>query len=319
VTHDLIAVSQRRADLMGITMGRIPEATALSAGIQQRILAELARYPDHPVFQSDLATTYGRLIILRNAAADTTGAIADCRAYLDLTERMIRARPSDQAALRGALVACTRMAEFSEMRGYPDSAVVYYRRAERFARDAVRAYPNNTDTQRDLSIVLGTYGVFLAKVGQIDSALVESDRSVAIFQDLAAKDPQNVLLQSDLAEADHDIGTILLSAHRYPAAEARFRKAFDRFERIAAGDTANAESRIFMARCSRHAGEARGALSRLAASETERSRQRSQALAWLERSREIYGELAKRGQLTGEEASAPEQLDRLIAGLPSRR
>jgi len=318
IAHDLIVVSQRRADLLGITLNQTHEAIEQTQGIRERIVSELARHPDDFVFEGDLCVAYGRLIILKNAAADTIGAIADCSAYLDLAEKMVRARPADPGARRGALVACTRMAEFREMRGDRDSALVFYRRAERLARDAVAALPNNTDAARDLAIVLGTYGIFLGNGGQIDSAVAVSDRGMAIFEDLAAKDPDNVLLQSDVAEGHHDIGTILITGHRHQAAERRFAESYERFTRIAAADTANTESRIFMARSSRRAGEACQALSRQAGSEAERSRWRSRALTWLEKSRELYRELARQGRLSGEETTAPAELDRLIAGLGSR-
>jgi len=318
MVHDLIVVSQRKADLLGIRLGRTQEALEQTASIRDRILSELARHPDDPVFQADLGVTYGRLIILQNAAADTLGAIASCGAYLDLAERMIRARPDDRAARRAALVACTRMAEFREIRGDRDSAAVFYGRAEGLARDAVLAQPNNTDAARDLSVVYGTYGLFLANSGAIDSALAISDLGRRIFQNLAAKDPDNVLFQSDIAEADHDIGTIFVRGHRNLDAERRFGEAYDRFARIAAADTANVESQVFMGRCSRRAGEACQALSIAAASGAERLRWKSRSLEWLLKSRGIYRGLAAAGRLDGEETAAPEEVDRLIAGLPNR-
>jgi len=318
VAHDLIVVSQRRADLLGITLNQTREAIKQTERNRQRILSELSRHPDDFVFEGDLCVAYGRLIIFRNAAADTSGAISDCRAYLTLAEKMVRDHPDDAAARRGALVAGTRMAEFLAMTGAPDSAAVFYRRAERLAHDAVVALPNNTDAARDLAVVLGTYGNFLGNCGQTDSAVAISDRGIAIFEDLAARDPGNVLFESDVAEGHHDIGEILMNGRRYEAAERRFSESIDRFERIAAADTANAESRIFMARSSRGAGEACRELSRQAQSEADRARWRSRALAWLEKSRELYQALARHGRLNGEETAAPEQVDRLIAGLVSR-
>ena len=317
IVHDLIVVSQRRADLLGITLNRTGEAMEEISSIRQRILAELSRHPDDAVLQGDLAVTYGRLIILKHAAADTSGADAECRGYLDLAERILGARPDDPEARRGALIACTRMAEFREMRGHRDSAAVFYRRALGLARDAVAASPHNTDAARDLSIVYGTYGLFLANGGEIDSALAVSNRGMAIVEDLAAKDPDNVLLRSDVAEAVHDIGDVLMKGRRYPAAQREFSESYERFKAIAAADTANAESRIFMARCSRGAGEACRRLSDEADAQTERSLWQSRALKWLSRSREIYRGLAAAGRLSGEETTAPQELDRLIARLPN--
>ena len=78
IVHDLIVVSQRRADLMGITLNRTGEAIEEISDIRRQILAELSRHPDDPAFLGDLSVTYGRLIILKNAAADTSGADAEC-------------------------------------------------------------------------------------------------------------------------------------------------------------------------------------------------------------------------------------------------
>src|SRR5262249_36283060 len=57
--HDLIAASQRRADLLGITLNRTQEAIEQTSSIRGRILSELSRHPDDPVFQGDLAVAYG--------------------------------------------------------------------------------------------------------------------------------------------------------------------------------------------------------------------------------------------------------------------
>jgi non-specific serine/threonine protein kinase/serine/threonine-protein kinase len=318
IAHDLIVVSQRRADLVGITLNQTHQGIEQTETNRRRILSELSWHPDDFVFEGDLCVAYGRLIIMKNAAADTLGAIADCRAYLALAEKMVRERPDDPGARRGALVACTRMAEFTDMRGDRDSAAVFYRRAEGLAHDAVIALPNNTDAARDLAIVYGTYGIFLAHGGAIDAGVAVSDSGMRIFADLAARDPGNVLFQSDLAEGHHDIGTILVTGRRSAAAERRFADSYELFTRIAAADTANTESRIFMARSSRRAGEASLALARQARSGADRSRWRSRALSWLEKSREIYRELAKQGRLNGEETTAPGEVDRLIAALPRR-
>jgi tetratricopeptide (TPR) repeat protein len=240
--------------------------------------------------------------------------MAECRAYVDLAEQMIRARPGDLAARRGALVATTRMAEFCEMRGDRDSALVFYRRAERFARDAVDALPNNTDAARDLSIVYGTYGLVLAIGGELDSALAVSDRGMRIFEDLAAKDPDNALQQADVAASHYEIGTMLMKGRRHEAAARSFGEAWERFGRLSTSDTSNAETRINMARSGREAGNACDARAHEARSVDERSRWRNEAHSWWARSLALYRALEQSGALTGEDAAAPEELDERIAG-----
>jgi tetratricopeptide (TPR) repeat protein len=317
VLHDLIVVSQRRSDLLGI-MGRPREAMQQALADRQRILAELARRPGDPLFQSDLCVAYGRLIDMKQAAADTLGAIEECTAYLRLTEDLFRAQPGDPGHRRGALIACTKMAELRGMRGDRDSALAFYCRAEGLAREAVAALPHDTDASRDLSIVYGAHGLFLAAGGELDSALAVYGLGMKIAEDLAARDPDNALPQADVAAGHYEIGTMLMKGRRFQAAEHRFREAFQRYGRLAAADTGNAESRAYMARSGRGAGEACQALSRETGSGAERSRWRARALTWLARSLELYRRLAQSGALTGEEAGAPEELGRVVAELQAQ-
>jgi eukaryotic-like serine/threonine-protein kinase len=314
VLHDWIVVSQRRSDLLGI-MGRPHEAMTAALATRQRIVDELARRPDDLVFQSDLCVAYGRLVNMKQAAADTTGAIEECTPYLRLVEGLFRSNPGDPAYRRGVLIACEKMAELRSMRGERDSALVFYERAEALASEAVAALPNNTDASRDLSIVYGAHGLFLAEGGDLDSALAVYDLGMKIAEHLAAEDPDNALQQADVAAGHYEIGTMLMEGGRYRDAEARFSEAFDRYGRLASADTGNAENRAYMARSGRGAGEACQSLSQRAASRDERSRWRLRAVTWLGRSLDIYRGLARTGALTGEETVAPAELERLMAGL----
>src|SRR5262249_26758563 len=73
VAHNLILVSQRRADVLRMT-GRSREALAELVRARDRAQAQLARHPRDPMFETDLCVGYGRTIDLRIAAADTAGA-----------------------------------------------------------------------------------------------------------------------------------------------------------------------------------------------------------------------------------------------------
>jgi non-specific serine/threonine protein kinase/serine/threonine-protein kinase len=159
--HDLVVVSQRRSDLLNV-MGRPREAMSAALETRERILAELVRRPEDPLFQGDLCVAYGRLVNMKQAASDTLGAIEECTAYLQLVERLFRASPADPALRRGALIACTKMAELLEMRGDRPAALAHYQRAGGLAREAVAALPHTTDASRDLSSVYGVPGMFLA-------------------------------------------------------------------------------------------------------------------------------------------------------------
>ncbi len=313
VLHNRIVVSQRRSDVLDI-MGRRHEALSEAVATGARIRAELVRRPGDPMLTNDLCVNYGRVINMKQASSDTVGAIADCTEYLALVEGMFRANPADAGWRRGALIACTKMAELRGMRGDRDSSEVFYRRAEGLALQAIQSQPDNTDASRDLSIVYGAHALFLADGGSLDSALAVYDLGMKIAEDMAARDPDNALQQSDVAAGHYEIGTMLMKGRRHEAAERRFDEAFARYTRLAAADTGNAESRLYMARSSRGAGEACEALSRAAAG-AARARWRTRALTWFGRSADVYRGLARRGALTGEESAAPQEIDRMIAGL----
>src|SRR4030095_15431088 len=93
-------------------------------------------------------------------AAATVGAFEECTMNVTLAEKFFRANPADPESRRGALIACTKMANLLAMRGDRDSAGDPYRRAEGLALEAVAAMPHNTDASRDLSIVYGMHGMF---------------------------------------------------------------------------------------------------------------------------------------------------------------
>jgi len=210
-----------------------------------------------------------------------------------------------------------KRANLKAMQGERDSALAMYLRAEQLAREAVLALPNNTDASRDLSICYGMRGLFLAEGGDVDSGLAVYDRGMKISEELAAKDPDDALQQHDVADGHFEIGTMLLDARRYEDAERRFGEAFTRYERLAAADSGNAETRASMARSGWKAGEACQALWQRARSNDERTRIKARALTWLQRSQQLYARLEQGGMLIGEEATAPKEVDRLLATLRS--
>jgi tetratricopeptide (TPR) repeat protein len=213
------------------------------------------------------------------------------------------------------MIALAKMANLRALRGDRDAALATYGRAETLAEQAVAALPNDTDASRDLSIVYGMHAMFLSDGGACDSALVVYERAMKIAEQLAAADPSSALPQSDLASGHFELGGILAKGGRHEGAERRFGEAYERFARLAAADTANVDDRIYMARSSREAGKACEAMARGAATPDQRSRCRARARTWFGRSLDLYRSLEKSGALAGEEAAAPAELDRAVAGL----
>jgi len=314
VAHDLILVSQRRADLLRVA-GRPREAMAEALRAREQARAQLARHPRDPMFESDLCVGYGRLIDMKSAAADTAGAIVECTDYLALVERLYAEHPGSADHRRGVLIACTKMADVRAMRGDRDSVLVFYRRAETLARDAAAEQPDNTDATRDLSIVYGAHALYLARVGALDSALATYDKGQHIAERLAAADPENATQQIDVADGHYEIGTMLLGGGREEAALARFRDAAERYRRLAAADTGNTQLRLSAAMSCRQAGEACRALAHRVSSAAGRARWRQQAIDWLDRSLRWYQPLADAGALVGDDVDAPQAIRARLAAL----
>ena len=316
VVHDLIVVSQRRADLLRIT-GRTQEAMAEFLRAREQAQAQLARHPRDPLFESDLCVGYGRLIDMKSAAADTAGAIVECTGYLALVERLYAEHHGEQDYRRGVLIACTKMAQVRALRGDRDSVLVFYVRAESLARAAAAALPDNTDATRDLSIVYGAHGLYLAEVGALDSALAVYGKGQHIAEQLAAADPDNAMEQIDVADGHYEIGTMLSGGGRHEQAIERFRDAAQRYRRLAAADTGNTQLRLSAAMSCRQAGEACQALSLRVSSAAERARWRQQAIEWLDRSLRWYQPLADAGALVGEDVGAPQAIRARLVALRS--
>ena len=314
IAHDLIVVSQRRADLLRV-VGRPREAMTEVLRAREHARAQLARHPRDPMFESDLCVGYGRMIDMQVASADTAGAIAECTEYLALTEQLYAEHQKDAGYRRGVLIACTKMAQVRAMRGDRDSVLVFYRRAERFAREAAAGLPDNTEALRDLSIVFGAHGLYLAEVGELDSALVVYDQGMRIAERLAAADPDNALQQVDVADGHYEIGTMLLGGGRAEAALERFRDAAARYRRMAAADTGNTQLRLAAAMACRQAGEACQALARRAPAAAARERWRREAIDWLDRSLGYYQPLADAGALVGDDVDAPRAIRARLTAL----
>jgi non-specific serine/threonine protein kinase/serine/threonine-protein kinase len=314
VAHDLIVVSQRRADLLRV-VGRPQEAMAEALRARAQAQAQLARHPRDARFETDLCVTFGRLIDMNVAAADTAGAIVECTGYLALVERLYAEHPGSADGRRGVLIACTKMAQVRALRGDRDSVLVFYRRAEDLSREAAAALPDNTDATRDLSIVYGAHALYLAEVGELDSALVIYDKGMKIAERLAAADPDNAQQQIDVADGHYEIGTMMLGGRREEAALARFSEAAARYRRLAAADTGNTQLRLSAAMSCRQAGEACQALSGRSASASERARWREQAIEWLDRSLRYYQPLADAGALVGDDVDAPRAIRARLSAL----
>jgi tetratricopeptide (TPR) repeat protein len=234
---------------------------------------------------------------------------------VDAIEKVYRKNRKDPALRRSTMVGYVKLAKLLESRPDRGPTDEFYRKGQILAEEAVRTLPNNTDASRDLGVVYSWRSLFMASDGAIDSALSLHERGAKIAEELAAADPNDVLQQADLANGHFEVGTILMRGGRYTEAEGRFAEAYRRYAPLAAHDTSNAETRMFMARTSRRAGEACQTLAHRTTARGERARWRAKGVDWFEKSLALYRELGKAGALSGQEAVAPSEVSSQLVAL----
>jgi len=312
--RDLVVTMQRLGDVLG-RMGKKEEAMKMELDAKRRVLAERALHPGDVKLQGDFGVACDRLSDLRLATGDTLGALEVGAEGIKVIEPAYFKNPQDPERRRSIMVGYAKIAKLLAMTGSRESADHDYRRAEVLAVECVQALPNNTDASRDLGIVYEMRAMFMADGGEIDSALVVYGRGMKISEGLAAADPSDVLQQADVANCHFETGTILMKGHRYREAEAQFGDAYQRYGRLAAHDSSNAETRTFMARSGRQAGEACLALASRSGAAGERARWRASALEWFEKSLGLYRGLANAGALTGDDVGAQADVTRKLEAL----
>jgi serine/threonine protein kinase/tetratricopeptide (TPR) repeat protein len=313
IARDLVVTEQRLGDVLG-RMGKRDEALKLERDGKRRIEEARARRPEDTMLMGDFGVSCDRLSDMMAAAGDTVEAMRVGGEGLRVVEKLYLRNTKEPAARRNIMVAYVKMAKLNERLG-PVQAGAYYRKGQALAEEALHEQPNNTDASRDLGIVYSWRSLFLAEGGAIDSALVVHERGMRISEGLAAADPSDVLQQADVANGNFEVGTILMKGRRYPEAEGRFGDAYARYARLAAHDTSNAETRTFMARISRQAGEACRAM--VSRSGSERSRWRSKARDWFEKSLVLYQQLGSANALTGPDIGAAAEVTNRLADLQS--
>ena len=75
-------------------MGRPGEAMRQALEARRRIGAELAKHPGDALFLGDLSVACQRLVNMKLAAADTSGAIEECTANVDARRRILPPNPT---------------------------------------------------------------------------------------------------------------------------------------------------------------------------------------------------------------------------------
>jgi tetratricopeptide (TPR) repeat protein len=132
------------------------------------------------------------------------------------------------------------LGDVASARGSLPDALRHYQAATAIAEPIIRADPENTEWQRDLSVSHIRIGDVLRGQGNLDGALERYRASLAIDQRLAQADPRNAIWQNDLAISQARIGDVLLAQGNLPSALAGFQAFLAIVERLAKADPGDA-------------------------------------------------------------------------------
>ena len=306
--------------------GATAEAVSLSQKAHQ--LAQSLTGPDAPRHQ---AISHSRLGAVLQGTGDRTGAVESYRAALHLYQQLAAADPMAARPKRELSFALEVLADLEA----PSSAAALYRRSLQLRRELAAADPQNLQARRDLAYALLKQGSSedalesFRELSAIDPANPVARRDLSLAwerqgnaQLQAAKNAEALasfrqLLQTarDWVQRDHanPYANQMLATAQLKMAEVLPRTG----DRDGAVSSARAAIRVIDGLLEKEKENALfrrdravaqwvlgRALSEVAAASKEPAQWR-EALAELERARQLFGEIAGRNQLTGEDRAAP--------------
>ncbi|MFT5469847.1 MAG: tetratricopeptide (TPR) repeat protein [Verrucomicrobiales bacterium] len=127
-------------------------------------------------------------------------------------------------------------------RGDLVAALEAYREYRTIMERQAREAPDNTGTQRDLSVSHEKIGDVLAEQGDLAGALESYRVSMVMAEQLAASDPSNATWQRDLSVSHYRIGGVLAAQGERGEALESYRATIAIFEQLAASDPSNITS-----------------------------------------------------------------------------
>lgn len=204
------------------------------------------------------------------------------RRYLGLIHERIGTMQQQQGSLAEALVS------------YQQSLVI---------RESVAAdNPTNTDARRDLGVGYEKIADVLATKGDATRALEYSRKSLAIFEALSAADPNNVNASRSLSISFENVGEVLLRTGDAAGALENYQKSLAIVERLQTTGASNVQLRRDLGRLYSKLGGACAALAAAAGTpNTQRIDRRRQAVAWQEKSLNLWLDLRNRNLLRGDD------------------
>jgi len=158
----------------------------------------VAQEPNRSTWQRNLAVSHEKIGSVLLAQGDLSGALAEYRAQLAVTQRLVSTDQSHTGWQRDITVTYGKIGGVLLAQGNTEEAIENYQRRLPILDRLTKSDPRNATWTRDLAVSYAMIADVHVTKGKLVEAHANYRKSHAIWEQVAASDPSNVGWQLDL-------------------------------------------------------------------------------------------------------------------------
>ncbi len=205
----------------GDTAGAV-EHSGKALKMYEELAGNLAVDPKYQAQRVSQTYHYANLLRL---AGRLDEAEAEYRQAVELSQRMIAARPSDQEGRVHLATSLDGLGYVLQEKGDTAAALANRRKGLAIREELTRLDPNNAHYGRQLAFSHHNVGLSLVEAGELASALANFRQELSLFDSLSSSDPKNVQARRNQSLAHKQIGDVLMRTNDIGGALVQFRAA----------------------------------------------------------------------------------------------
>ena len=252
----------------------------------------------------------GRALVL---GGDFRGGLASNRKALATCKELLAESPDNADYRRLLAVSYQNDGDYRAILGDVEGALASFRKKLPFDEQALAADPDNVAARGDLAYTRARMGDLLAKVADYAEALANYRKALAEYEKVGAASPEFLSLRFHAILVRGGIGEMLARLGERGAALAESSRAIELLEGIApdpaSGTRSSLRGQVYMRIAAAYA--ALGASGQLA--EEERRGHWQTARGLYAHSLDVWLDMQKRGILTAEDGTKPQEVARELA------
>jgi len=278
------------------------------------ITQRMAAGNNDPMIADHLAGSYYYTARLLGQTGDPSGALENYRRAASIREAGLQVDRTNVSLNTHMAADFEGMAHSMKQTGDLVQAIQMQAKAVETLEQISRAYPNNTTLREYLAEATNRLGTFRQAEGDPSAALETYRQAHQIFLELLAADPKNFLAKSNFGFSDTGIADSLIALGKPASALEVFREAIDTFESMAPSTSSNRYRRSGLASAYSGMGNAYSALATKPRTSASQARERwLAARAWYEKSKALWTDKNKRGELESDERADLDTVVQAIA------